>query len=274
MKKKLIIIGIIVLVIINVAVGTILILNDKKDKYEVLSLHEIMNQDFTVTEKVKSLEGKKVALTGFIAVQSPVSEKFAYLVSMPYISCPYCSPDTNMLMSVMPIISSSAVPKIHYTSNSVIVKGTLEIADKTDEFGYTSPYRVVADSVEVYDKSNYSKELQDYIKVSSSGNVDAATYYMYNFYYMLYNKLDGMQGAVIEKLQITEMNKAINKLKSYKIDSINSMIDTLQKAYDLIDEFNKIQDVSSLGSDILTQYKDKIYSYMQEYFDFCKKVSI
>lgn len=274
MKKKIIIIGIIVLVIINIVVGTILIINDNKDKYEVLSLHEIMNQDFTVTEKAKSLEGKKVALTGFIAVQSPVSEKFAYLVSMPYISCPYCSPDTNMLMSVMPIMSSTNVPKIHYTSSSVIVKGTLEIADKTDEFGYSSPYRVIADSVEVYDKTNYPKEMQDYIKISSSGNVDAATYYMYNFYYMLYNKLDGMAGAVIEKLDVTEMNKAINKLKAYKMETMNDLINTLKNSYDLIVEFNKIEDVSNLDTNTLTEYKDKIYSYMQEYFEFCKKVSI
>ena len=233
-----------------------------------------MNSDFTITEKVKELDGKKVALTGFIAVQSPVSEKFAYLVSMPYVSCPYCSPDTNMLMSVMPLISSSSVPKIHYTSNSIIVKGTLEIADKTDEFGYSSPYRLICDSVEAYDKSNYSQKMQDYIKISSSGNVDAATYYMYNFYYMLYNKLDGMNGAVIEKLEVTEMNRAINKLKSYKMETMNALIDTLKNSYDLILEFNnKIDTESSLDDTVLKEYCDKIYGYMQEYFEFCKQVS-
>lgn len=275
MKKKLIIIiAIVVFLIISAIVALVLILNNKNDKYEVLSLQEIMNSDFTVTEKVKSLEGKKVALTGFIAVQSPVSEKFAYLVSMPYVSCPYCSPDTNMLISVMPIISSTAVPKIHYTSNSVIVKGTLEIADKTDEFGYSSPYRVIADSVEVYEKSNYSKEMQDYIKVSSSGNIDAATYYMYNFYYMLYNKLNGTEGSVIEKIEVTEMNRAINKLKQYKLDTMEPVIEILKKAYDLMVEFNKIEDVINLNNETLKSYSDTMYGYMQEYFEFCKKVTI
>jgi len=116
--------------------------------------------------------------------------------------------------------------------------------------------------------------MQDYIKISSSGNVDAATYYMYNFYYMLYNKLDSsIDGAVIEKLEVTSMNKAINKLKSYKLDTMSDLIDILKNSYDLIIEFNKIEDVSNLDTNVLQVYCDKIYGYMQEYFEFCKQVS-
>lgn len=272
MKKKLVIILVISIVLIIVAVAMFLIFNNKKDDYMVISLHEIMNEDFTVTEKIKNLEGKKVAITGFIAVQSPVSEEFAYLVSMPYVSCPYCSPDTNMLMSVMPIMSSNKVSKIHYTSNSVIVKGTLEIEDKTDEFGYSSPYRIICDSVEVYDKENYPVKMQEYIKVSSSGNIDAVTYYMYNFYYMLYDKVNNVADSTIEKMDIVSMNKAINKIKAYNFESMKEILEVFNSANMLIKEFNK-EDITAISDEKQKYYMNSMYEYMQKYFEWSKTIS-
>ena len=39
-------------------------------------------------EYIRSLDGKKVTMTGYLSVLSPISGKFAYLMNMPYQNCP------------------------------------------------------------------------------------------------------------------------------------------------------------------------------------------
>ena len=96
----------------------------------------------------------------------------------------------------------------------------------------------------------------------------------------LETKVDSEDTSDLDELSKNELERETKKAEKLESDSKekdtknDNESTTFKKSYDLIDEFNKMQNVSGLEDDILTMYKDKIYSYMQEYFEFCKKVSV
>ena len=56
-------------------------------------------------EEIEELDGKKVAIIGYMSTLSPINGEFMYLMNMPYQSCPFCVPNTTQLSNTLAVYS-------------------------------------------------------------------------------------------------------------------------------------------------------------------------
>ena len=170
-------------------------------------MYETKGNEKNVSIKLQELDGKKVAIKGYPAVQSPLDESFLYLNNQPYVTCPFCTIGDITKLEVIPIFMADG-SKIHYTENGLIAYGTLEIEAKVDSEGYTTQFRIYADKVEEFEASETDKNVQEYYSLLSEQgmiydiqNLQMNIEYATNPEYMSYygeNKKDIVSGVIAE----------------------------------------------------------------------------
>ena len=135
-----------------------------KSKYTQIKFNEMYETNLAtkeVSQKLKLLNGKKVILSGYMAEQSPVDESFIYLVSQPYVVCPFCTLGDITKLDVMTVYMANGTG-IKFRTNAVEIYGTLEVEPKQDSFGYTTQFRIIADRVENLEESEGNEALNSY----------------------------------------------------------------------------------------------------------------
>ncbi len=121
-------------------------------------------------EAIKALNGKKVSITGYISTLSPLNGEFAYLMNMPYQSCPFCIPGTSEISNTLAIYAGNK-SKIKFTDEPVTVVGTLETGDFTDGFGYQYGVRLNNVTVSKADVDKLSAAVKQYNLLAENGVV-------------------------------------------------------------------------------------------------------
>ena len=91
-------------------------------------------------EYLKGIDGKKVALKGFMFSASPIDGSFIFLSNMPYQSCPFCALNTSELSNCFEIYPKKN-NKFSLTESAICIVGTLKVAPSakepfTDKYGY------------------------------------------------------------------------------------------------------------------------------------------
>ena len=155
----------------------------KKDAGEgtKLSFSEAVSFD-----TIKKLNGKTVAIVGYMATLSPVSGEFMSLMNLPYQSCPFCKPNSTELTNTMAVYAPKG-KKFTFTDQAVRVTGRIEVGDFTDNYGYKYNYRIVDAEVAVVDLSSAENEmLALWYSVASDGVVTAIND-MFNYVYFVCN---------------------------------------------------------------------------------------
>ena len=109
-------------------------------------MYETVNGTKAVSQTLKNLDGKKVKLSGYMVEQSPVDESFIYLVSQPYVVCPFCAVGDITMLEVMSVSMANG-GTISFRNMPVDIYGTLEVTPREDTFGYTTQFRIIADRV-------------------------------------------------------------------------------------------------------------------------------
>ena len=135
-----------------------------KTKYTQIKFNEMYEtnlNDKDVSQKLKLLDGKKVMLSGYMAEQSPVDVSFIYLVSQPYVVCPFCTLGDITKLDVMTVSMANGTG-IKFRTNAVEIYGTLEVEAKQDSFGYTTQFRIFADRIENLEESEDNEVLNSY----------------------------------------------------------------------------------------------------------------
>lgn len=135
-----------------------------KSKYTQIKFNEMYETNLNtkeVSQMLKLLNGKKVMLSGYMAEQSPVDESFIYLVSQPYVVCPFCTLGDITKLDVMTVYMANGTG-IKFRTNAVEIYGTLEVEPKQDSFGYTTQFRIIADRVENLEESEGNEALNSY----------------------------------------------------------------------------------------------------------------
>ena len=148
-------------------------------EYTKLSFKSTLSYDY-----LKTLDGKKVTINGYIATSSPVDGSFIFLMNMPYQSCPFCVPNTTELSNTVEVYPKSG-KKLSYTASAVSVKGTLMVApsvDKffTDRYGYQFNFKIVDAEYEVLSSEEMGANFAVWEKFSQSGVIDEI-YKMYDY---------------------------------------------------------------------------------------------
>lgn len=122
-----------------------------------------------VSSAIKILDGQQVKIKGYMARQSPVDNSFIYLVNMPYMSCPFCVVTDNTMLEVISIYNNDNSP-IYFIDKPVEIIGTLEVSEKTDEFNYTTQFRIFADTIKTLVESEEDKIINNYINYLDERN--------------------------------------------------------------------------------------------------------
>ena len=143
-------------------------------KAQMLSFSQAQSID-----EMKKLNGKEVSIIGYMSTLSPISGKFMYLMNLPYQSCPFCIPNTTTLSNTMAVYAKSD-KGFEFTDRAIIVTGTMDFGDYTDEFGYEYSYRIKDATYSVLDTSNMSEELKLWQQLAST-DVVADVYEMFEY---------------------------------------------------------------------------------------------
>lgn len=101
--------------------------------------------------KLKSLDGARVEMAGYMAPPLKPLPSFFVLTKQPMAVCPFCSTDADWPDDIVLVIMPSDKP-VTPTEKPVKVRGRLEIGSKTDpETGFVSLIRIYASEVKVLD---------------------------------------------------------------------------------------------------------------------------
>ena len=133
---------------------------------------------------LKSIDGKKVTISGYMATSSPVDGSFIFLMNLPYQSCPFCVPNTSQLSNTMEIYPKKN-ESFSYTSQAIKVVGTLEVAKDenepfTDMYGYEFNFKIVDATYTVIKAEDLSSDMALWQKIAESEVVNDI-YKMYDY---------------------------------------------------------------------------------------------
>jgi len=187
-------------------------------------------------EYIRSLDGKKVTMTGYLSVLSPISGKFAYLMNMPYQNCPYCVPGTSAIYNTLAIYAKSN-EKIEFTNEPVTVKGTLEIGNFKDEFEYEYSVRIKDAEVAKADVAKLSENILMYSAISQEGLVDdmnnAISAIDEIIYYDYYETYYGISPDDLVKFETVKIDKIISRLMAINATDYSDIIKVMREAKSL-----------------------------------------
>ena len=133
---------------------------------------------------LKSINGKTVTISGYMATSSPVDGSFMFLMNLPYQSCPFCVPNTSQLSNTMEVYPKDG-DAFGFTTQAIKVVGTLVVAEKedepfTDRYGYQFNYKIVDATYTILQAEELSADMALWQKIASS-DVISEIYAMYDY---------------------------------------------------------------------------------------------
>ena len=133
---------------------------------------------------LKSINGKKVTINGYMATSSPVDGSFMFLMNLPYQSCPFCVPNTSQLSNTMEIYPKKG-DSFAYTSQAISVVGTLVVSESedqpfTDMYGYEFNFKIVDATYIIIKAEDLSEDMALWQKIANSDVVNDI-YRMYDY---------------------------------------------------------------------------------------------
>lgn len=134
-------------------------------------------------EEIEELDGKKVAIIGYMSTLSPINGEFMYLMNMPYQSCPFCVPNTTQLSNTLAVYSKDG-KAFEFTDLLIRIEGELEFGDFTDEYGYQYSYRIKDATYKKVDTSELGEKYLLWQQLAQTGVV-ADVYAMHEYIYFL-----------------------------------------------------------------------------------------
>lgn len=187
-------------------------------------------------ETINALSGKQVSITGYISTLSPLNGEFAYLMNMPYQSCPFCVPGTSEISNTLAIYAGNK-SKIKFTDQPVTVVGTLETGNFVDDFGYEYGVRLNNVTVNKADVDKLSASIKQYNLLAENGVVS-----------QIYNSIMSADASVFynyyelekpEKIEMDFINSTKATLEGYnEKGEYNQLISTMDNLIDLCSRVN------------------------------------
>jgi hypothetical protein len=133
---------------------------------------------------LKTLDGKPVTISGYMATSSPVDGSFLFLMNLPYQNCPFCVPNTSQLSNTMEVYPKDG-ETFSYTAQAIKVEGTLAVSDSedkpfTDTYGYEFCCKIVDASYTIIKAEDLSADMALWQKIAESDVVNDI-YKMYDY---------------------------------------------------------------------------------------------
>lgn len=263
-NKELITIIVLALIAIVAIVGIPMINHTKTEilektgaysKIRFNEMYETQDGVKKVSNTFQSFNGKTVELSGYMAVQSPLDESYVYLVSQPYVSCPFCAIGDVTKLEVIPVYMANGTT-IKYSENGVTVRGKLEVAEKIDALQYTTQCRIYADKIEPLSDENVDQELQKYYSLLSQKGmiIDIQTLQM-NIEYA--TNPDWMSEYGTTKAEIVQ--GIIDEYDASKEQGIDAYVNYIKECPDIVASCKpEREDLSQMNDALIAIYNEQI----------------
>lgn len=139
---------------------------------------------------LKTLDGKPVTISGYMATSSPVDGSFLFLMNLPYQNCPFCVPNTSQLSNTMEVYPKDG-ETFSYTAQAIQVEGVLAVSESedkpfTDTYGYEFCCKIVDASYTIIKAEELSEDMALWQKIAESDVVNEI-YQMYDYVNFLCN---------------------------------------------------------------------------------------
>ncbi len=232
-----------------------------------LQFAELWDEDFNISQRVKELDGDNVSMTGFMAMQSPLDGSFIYLTNAPMVECPYCIPGTDIPVSAIPAMAPAG-DSIEFTEEPVTVSGELEVEEKTDEFGYTTPFRIHVNDLKVADKDEMPQSLQEYAMLTADG---VGMEFLGVMNEMQAYTAEETPEEEMEQIDIGEIEALINQVEGYGVDSFEPLLGILKEVKELAEEINELMEEGE--EENLSAYREDVIALWDEYFEWSNEMA-
>lgn len=119
---------------------------DDGDKDELVRLRDLYDRDMSFSELAQSLEGKRVAVSGFMAPPLKAESSFFVLTKIPMSVCPFCETEAEWPDDILAVYTKRTLRVVPFNV-PIITEGTLELGTFVDEeTGFLSRVRL-ADAI-------------------------------------------------------------------------------------------------------------------------------
>jgi hypothetical protein len=96
-----------------------------------------------VTDRARALEGRTVAMSGYMAPPLRADARFFVLTAAPMPLCPFCDSEGDWPESIIPVLTRRAIEVVPFYT-AITARGTLVIGTHEDsDTGFVSPMRIV-----------------------------------------------------------------------------------------------------------------------------------
>lgn len=108
-----------------------------------LRLRDLYARDLSFSEAARANEGRRIAISGFMAPPLKAQSVFFVLTNRPMAVCPFCEPGTPWPDDILAVYAKRVVEIVPFNV-PIVVEGVLELGDAVDpELGFYSKVRLV-----------------------------------------------------------------------------------------------------------------------------------
>ncbi|MBB97466.1 MAG: hypothetical protein CML68_23060 [Rhodobacteraceae bacterium] len=107
-----------------------------------IKLRDLYNKDMSFSDLAQSLEGKRVAVDGYMAPPLKAESRFFVLTKIPMSVCPFCETEAEWPSDILAIYTKRIVDVMPYNVR-IVSSGVLELGSFRDEdTGFLSRIRL------------------------------------------------------------------------------------------------------------------------------------
>lgn len=115
---------------------------------ETIRLRELYNKDLSFSPLARENEGRRIAVSGFMAPPLEADTDFFVLTKRPMSVCPFCETEADWPDDILAVRAKRNITVVPYNVG-ILVRGVLELGTQTDErTGFLSRVRVTDAVVE------------------------------------------------------------------------------------------------------------------------------
>lgn len=224
-------------VLIVVYILVLLLINTGCNKSKMSSVDGIVELSFADAvslEEIEKLDGQLVTMIGFMSTTSPLDGSYMYLQNMPYQSCPFCIPNTNVLANTIAVYAPEG-QSFRFQDIPIRVTGKIKVEDVADDLGYYYYYRIVDAKIEKAELSGMGREIRIYTELVDQGFASEFVSVLEDAYvainYEEFNvKLEEVELLSFEKInEIIAMFNGLNENDYADIIEVVSRLETFMK---------------------------------------------
>ena len=110
---------------------------------EAVDFDELFVLGQGVTDRARALDGRMVAMSGYMAPPLRADSRFFVLTASPMPLCPFCDSEGDWPESIIPVLTRRAIEVVPFYK-ALTARGTLTIGTHEDpDTGFVSPMRIV-----------------------------------------------------------------------------------------------------------------------------------